>query len=471
MPKPSIRITGLTFLAIITLSASGLSCSKKGDAKIRITTGDRSMLLRESPGAIVPGRTNPDLPVVSIDTAVKYQDIDGFGFSLTGGSAFHIANLSPGHRKELLNELFGTGPGEAGISYLRISIGSSDLDPEVFSYCDLPAGQTDTLLASFSLSKDTLCLIPVLREILEIAPAIKIMGSPWSAPVWMKTNGKSVGGSLRPEFYRTYARYFARYVKAMQEKGINIDAITVQNEPQHGGNNPSMVMSSAQQAEFVKNHLGPVFKKEGLKTRIIIWDHNCDLPSFPIDILNDGEARPYIDGTAFHLYAGDISALSKVKEAHPDKNLYFTEQWTGARGSFDGDLLWHVKNVLIGSVRNWSRVVLEWNLANDPQFDPHTPGGCNQCKGALTMAGDSVSRNVSYYIISHASAFVPPRSVRIESSMPAGVPNVAFLRRDGKKVVIALNEGKRELGFNLVCGESNLLVNLPAASVATIVLP
>ncbi|MCU0408484.1 MAG: glucosylceramidase [Bacteroidales bacterium] len=458
------------FFLLTGASICLLTCSQKEKAKIWITTGDEGSLLQESPGAIVSGSDSTGIPSVRVNRAIKYQVIDGFGFSLTGGSAMLINNLPPSPRKKLLDELFGKSPGSAGISYIRISIGSSDLDPEVFSYSDMPEGESDTALTHFSLSRDTLHLIPVLKEILAISPGLKIMGSPWSAPVWMKDNGKSVGGSLKPEYYRTYARYFAKYIRSMQENGIIIDAVTVQNEPQHGGNNPSMVMSSSQQAEFIRNHLGPVFRKEGITTKIIIWDHNCDLPSYPIDILNDSEAKQYIDGTAFHLYAGDISALSEVKEAHPDRHLYFTEQWTGARGSFDGDLLWHVKNVLIGSVRNWSRLVLEWNLANDPEYDPHTPGGCNQCKGALTIDGDSVSRNVSYYIISHASAFVAPGSVRIESNMPEGVPNVAFLRPDGKIVVIALNEGKKELSFHLACEDTGFNVKLLPRSVATIVL-
>src|SRR5690606_6131901 len=127
--------------------------------------------------------------------------------------------------------------------------------------------------------------------------------------------------------------------------------------------------------------LGPAFKAAGIKTKIIIYDHNCDKPEYPLSILNDAEANHYIDGSAFHLYAGDISALSRVHNAHPDKNVYFTEQWTSSQGNFGGDLKWHLKNVIIGSMRNWSKVALEWNLANDPAFGPHTPGGCTECLG------------------------------------------------------------------------------------------
>ncbi len=102
---------------------------------------------------------------------------------------------------------------------------------------------------------------------------------------------------------------------------------------------------------------------------MLFYDHNCNKPEYAINILNDAEANQYIDGSAFHLYEGDISALSTVHDAHPNKNLYFTEQWTGAKGTFKEDLNWHTKNVVIGSMRNWSKIALEWNLANDSDLN------------------------------------------------------------------------------------------------------
>ncbi len=213
----------------------------------------------------------------------------------------------------MLQELFGNDSNAIGISYLRVSIGASDLSAEVFSYNDLPAGQTDVNLANFNLSKDTVDVIPLLKEILLINPNIKIMGSPWSPPVWMKDNGSSIGGGLQPQYYNVYANYFVKYINAMKAKGITVDAITIQNEPQHGGNNPSMVMSAQQQLDFVKNNLGPAFRTASLSTKIIVWDHNCDNPNYPITILNDAAAKQFIDGSAFHLYNGDISALSTVQ--------------------------------------------------------------------------------------------------------------------------------------------------------------
>ncbi len=433
-----------------------------------ITKGDKSALLQKQPNLLVFASASNSSPTINVDSTITYQTMDGFGYTLTGGSAFLINRLPAAQKSSLLQELFATGKNSIGISYLRISIGASDLSAEVFSYNDLPAGQTDVNLVNFSLSKDTVDVIPLLKEILQINPDIKIMGSPWSPPVWMKDNGSSIGGSLLPQYYSVYAQYFVKYIQAMKAKGIAIDAVTIQNEPQHGGNNPSMVMSAVQQADFIKNNLGPVFRTAAITTKIIIWDHNCDNAAFPIAVLNDGAAKAFIDGCAFHLYAGDISAMSAVHSAHPDKNLYFTEQWTGATGTFDSDLKWHVKNVIVGSVRNWSKVALEWNLANDGAYKPHTSGGCTECKGALTLDG-AINRNVAYYIIAHASRFVPPGSVRIESNNAGSIFNAAFKTPDGKKVLIAVNDGNAEAGFNIKYKGKWVTTTLPGGGVGTYV--
>lgn len=406
---------------------------------------------------------------IEVDTAQTFQTVDGFGYTLTGGSAMLLHNMGATDRAALLQEFFGNSATSIGVSYLRISIGASDLDPEVFSYNDLPAGQTDVELKRFSLSKDTLHLLPILKEILAINPKIKLMGSPWSPPVWMKTNANSVGGNLKPEYYSVYAQYFVKYIQAMNARGIALDAVTIQNEPQHGGNNPSLVMSFLQQADFVKNHLGPAFRAAGIDTKIVIWDHNCDNPAYPLAILDDAAAKAFVAGTAFHLYAGDISALSQVHDRHPDKALYFTEQWTGSTGKFDGDFKWHVKNVIIGSMRNWGRVALEWNLANDPAFGPHTPGGCTQCRGAVTIDGSRATKNVSYYIVGQASKLVVPGSVRLNSNIPGQLHNVAFKTPSGKKALLVLNEGTALESFNINCNGKWITASLPAGTAGTFV--
>jgi glucosylceramidase len=252
----------------------------------------------------------------------------------------------------------------------------------------------------------------------------------------------------------------------MQAEGIPIDAITIQNEPLNPGNNPSMLMLSAEQRDFIKNNLGPAFQSAGVTTKIIVYDHNCDHPEYATNILSDPAAAQYVDGSAFHLYAGDISALSQVHTAFPAKNVYFTEQWVGGPGNFAGDLQWHIQNLIIGAPRNWSKNVLEWNLASDPSYNPHTNGGCTSCEGALTI-NSSVARNVSYYIIAHASKFVPAGSVRISSGILSNLPNVAFQTPEGRKVLIVLNNSSVMQTFNIGFNNRKAATTLGIGAVAT----
>jgi len=284
----------------------------------------------------------------------------------------------------------------------------------------------------------------------------------------MKSNSNSIGGTLLTQYYGTYANYFVKYIQAMKAEGITVDAITVQNEPQYGGNNPSMLMSAAEQAGFIKNNLGPAFQSAGLSTKIICWDHNCDNPGYPMSVLGDAGAYPYVDGSAFHLYGGDINALTTVHDAYPSKNLYFTEQYTSSTGDFAGDLKWHLKNVVIGSMRNWSRNALEWNLASDPYYSIHTPGGCTTCKGAITIVS-GVARNVGYYIIAHASKFIPAGSFRVASNNAGSLYNVAFQRPDGKKVLIVENDGNSAQTFNINFNGRRVTPTLEAGAVGTFV--
>ncbi|SCC18903.1 glucosylceramidase [Chitinophaga costaii] len=407
-------------------------------------------------------------PLITLNEQETYQTMDGFGCTLTGGSATLIMQMDAASRQKLLQELFGKGPNRLNMSYLRISIAASDMNASVFSYDDMPTGQTDTTLAHFTLGPDQNDVVPVLQQILKINPMLKILGSPWSAPVWMKDNGDTRGGSLLPRYYGAYARYFVRYIQAMKANGIPINAITVQNEPLHPGNNPSMKMLPEDQAAFVRDALGPAFERAHIKTKIIIYDHNCDRPDYPITVLNDPEANKYIDGSAFHLYGGKIEAMSEVHNAFPNKNIYFTEQWIGAPGHLKKDLDEHIRLLTIGASRNWARTVLEWNLAADPHQNPHTDrGGCNGCLGAITLDASNVVRNPAYYIIGHAAAFVLPGAVRIASNTSEELPNVAFKRPDGKQVLIVLNHSQQAQTFTVVTNKGNFQGSLHAGAVAT----
>ena len=433
-----------------------------------ITTPDQAQLLRRQPGSLAFAKATGPGPVIEVDDRQRFQTMDGFGYCLTGGSAALLHALSAPARARLLRELFGTGPNDIGVSYLRVSIGASDLDATVFSYDDRPAGETDPTLAHFSLAPDEQALIPVLKEILAINPTIKLLGSPWSPPTWMKTNDASKGGSLKPEYYGAYAQYFVKYVQGMQAAGITIDAVTPQNEPLHPGNNPSLLLLAEQEAEFIGRHLGPAFRAAGLKTKIICYDHNADKPEYPLTVLGNAAANPYVDGSAFHLYAGPIEALSQVHDAFPQKNVYFTEQWVGSKTDFAGNLGWHAKTLFIGAPRNWARVVLEWNLAADPQQNPHTPGGCTECLGALTLAPDGqVTRNVAYYAVAQASKFVRPGAVRVASTSVGVLPNVAYRTPIGGHVLLVQNDQPTPQTFRLRYQGQTAAVSLPAGAVAT----
>lgn len=431
-----------------------------------LTNADKSELFQFHKNSIPNYVSNINFSI-NVNPNVTYQEIDGFGFSLTGGSALHLNNMSSTARSKILNDLFSENG--IGVSYLRVSIGASDLDAEVFSYNDLQPGQTDVNLNQFSIQKDKENLIPVLKEILAINPDIKIMGSPWSAPVWMKDNNNSIGGSLKPEYYEAYAHYFIKYIQAYQQENITIDAITIQNEPHHDSNNPSMYMNAGDQAEFIKNHLGPKFESKEIKTKIIVWDHNADNTSYPISIYNDAEANKFIDGAAFHLYAGDINNLSSVHNTYPNKNLYFTEQWVGANSNFADNLRWHTKELIIGATRNWCKTVLEWNLASNSSLEPHTLGGCTECLGALTIDGNNVTKNDAYYIIAHASKLVRPGSFRISSNYTNDLPNVAFKTPKNEIIVIVLNNTSIDKSFNINVLDQPITTSLKAGAVGTYV--
>lgn len=428
-------------LPLVTLLAL-LSCGTSGFAQVRcwLTDPDKAVFFVEQPASLAFGGASGGNPTIGVDEGETFQTMDGFGCCLTGGSATHLMEMNPANRAALLAELFATDGPHIGISYLRVSIGASDLNDHPFTYDDLPAGQSDTNMTKFSLAPDGAAVIPVLREILAVNPAIKILGSPWSAPSWMKDVYDSRGGRLRAECYGAYAAYFIKYIEGMKAEGIGIDAITIQNEPMNGNNNPSMVMSAREQADFIKRHLGPAFRSAGIMTKIILYDHNCDHPEYPISILDDAEAGQYVDGSAFHLYRGEIAALSKVHQAHPDKALYFTEQWMGAHSDPKKSLDEHIRDLVIGATRNWSRNVLEWNLAADSNYEPHTDrGGCDRCQGAVTIDGNTVVRNAGYYVLAHAAKFVRPGSVRIGSNFLPSLPNVAFKSPDGQKILLVLN--------------------------------
>jgi len=456
------------FVAFVPFAACTLMAQT---ASVWLTTPDESSLVSQQPNGLEFSQPKQEVPTIAVDDAKKFQTIEGFGFALTGGSAQLLMHMSTTARASLLKQLFSTDGNGIGVSYLRVSIGSSDMNASVYSYDDMPAGETDPTLAKFSLAPDEVDVIPALKEILALNPKIKILGSPWSAPAWMKTNDKSKGGTLKPDYYKAYAQYFVKYVQGMKAAGITIDAITVQNEPLNPKNTPSMAMFAKQEDNFIKNALGPAFRKAHIRTKILIYDHNPDVTSYALSILADPDASKYVDGSAWHLYGGSITALAKVHDAFPNKNIYFTEQSIGyGHNETSMDISEPVSEVVIGATRNWSKNVLLWNLAADPEDGPHTnDGGCGSCIGAITLDGDNAKLNVAYYVIAQASKFVPPGSVRVDSNDVEQLANVAFRTPDGKMVLIVSNTGNFPTTFNVSYHGKAMTATLPEGDVATYV--
>jgi glucosylceramidase len=398
---------------------------------------------------------------ISINST-KYQTIDGFGWCMTEGSALWISELSESARRELLTDLFSVENG-IGSAAVRVPIGASDLSEYGYTY-------QDNRNSAFSLDgPDGTYLVPVLRQIVEINPNVKFIGSPWSAPAWMKTNNNLHGGSLSSSNFDAYADYFINYFKAMKAQNINFYAVTIQNEPLHDGNTPSMYMSKEDQYNFVEKNLGPKLRSSDYKNvKLIGWDHNCDNTEYPIYVARS----EYIEGSAFHLYSGTIDALSKTYEA-TGKSVYFTEQYTASDGDFGGDFSWHLQNVMIGTVNNWGKVAFEWNAGSNEKWEPHTDnGGCGVCKGAFTINSNSkaVTKNVAYYTVAHMSKVTRTNAVRIGSSSSNGnLHHSAFSNPDGTTSVVVFNSGSSAITFDIQHNGNHVSYTLDGNTAASII--
>jgi len=427
-----------------------------------ITSGDQTRLLQQQPAVSFGTNSGTNPSTITINAGTTYQTMDGFGYTLTEGSCEVISAMAATQQNQLLNDLYNPVTG-LNASVVRISIAASDLSSSSYSYNETSG---DVNMNNFSLNgPDLNYLIPIIKKIKLINPNIKILATPWSAPRWMKTNNSWIGGSLQTQYYAAYARYFVKYFAAMQAQGISIWGITPQNEPENPHNEPSMLMNSTEQKNFINQQLGPQMAAAGYgNIKIIAFDHNCDNTAYPIDVLNNSS---YVDGAAFHLYLGNISAMSTVRNA-TNKNVYFTEQYTGSGGSFSGDFGWHMQNVVIGSTNNWSKTVLEWNAANNPSLGPRTPGGCNTCLGAVTVNNStSYTKNVAYYIIGQISKFVKPGAVRISSSSSSGtIQTVGFRNPDGSIALVVYNSGSANT-IKVVSGSSAFNYTVPASSAVT----
>lgn len=444
--------------------------------QVWITTGDGALKLSRAAdahlGADVNGGT-ASTPVLTVDSKTTYQKMLGFGAAFTDASVYLIQEkMSPSQRESLLQDLFGRAGG-IGLSFFRTTMGASDFSLSHYSYDDVASGGSDSALTGFSIEVDRPHKLPVIKRALAINPQLTMVASPWSPPAWMKTSGSLIKGSLRTDAYAPFANYFVRYVQAYRAEGIPIAAVTLQNEPAfEPADYPGMRLSPSARAAVISNFLGPAFARAGLATQIWEWDHNWDVPQQPLDVLSDPAARRYVQGVAWHCYGGNVSAQSTVRDAHPDKDVYFTECSGGAWDpDFASNLRYQVGQLIIGTTRGWARGVALWNLALDENHGPRK-GGCGNCRGVVTIsATGAADRNVEYYALGHASKFVRPGAVRIASSTGVqGLESVAFQNADDASIVlIVLNGAAVPRTFAVRTDGKAFTATLPVSSVATYV--
>lgn len=443
-------------------------------------------------------------PLITVDDAQRFQQIDGFGASLTDSAAWLFAKkLSPAQSDAAFKTLFSRKDGIA-LRLLRQPIGSSDLAVTFYSFDDLcqqtakacttPAGVTDPKLEHFSISHDQEYILPLLRKAIAINPSIHVMLTPWSAPGWMKTSGSMLGSmpaatpespaaapgrkdepsSLKPEFYPAFASYLVKTIQGYQAAGVPIWALSVQNEPLFTPPTYSgMQMLPTEQATFFGDALGPALAAAHLNPKVMAYDHNWDRPDYPETVLKDPKAGALAAGTAWHHYGGDPSVMTKNHEEFPLKDQWVTESSGGA---------WQKGNVfadeaaeLIAVMRNWSRGYVLWALATDQNHGP-VVGGCDTCRGLLTIDltnpdNPAVRPELDYYVLGQASKFLVPGAVRVASDEPTDtkLQDVAFRNPDGTIVLYTLNAGTASQKLRIAFRGRTLETTLPAGSVATFV--
>lgn len=411
-------------------------------------------------------------PVIAVDETRRYQTMLGFGASFTDSSAFLVGKkLDTPKRQNLMRELFDAEEG-IGLSIIRQPLGASDFAVNGnYSYDDQLVGKSDSNLTEFSVAYDDAYIIPVLREALAVNPEMQLMGSPWSPPGWMKTTDDMVTGSLEPNAYASLAAYFVAYIEAYSARGVPTHFITPNNEPLYEPSGyPGMLMTPSEQLRFIRDYLGPALERTDLATKILAYDHNWDVPSYPETIFADNQAASMTSGTAWHCYGGEVKAQTVVHNAFPEKEAHLTEcsggEWQGtAEDAFAATL-----DLVIHSPREWSRSVILWNMALDGANGP-TNGGCLTCRGVVTVSqrDQTYEKTVDYYALGHASKFVRRGAVRIGSSPDPTISNVAFANPDGSKVLIAHNTGDHARRFRVTWGSQTFAYTLAAHAAITFV--
>ena len=388
---------------------------------------------------------------ISVDPTKKYQSIDGFGASFTDASASLVDHvLDDSTREEVMTKLFNPHKG-IGLSLLRNPIGASDYARSIYSFDDMPKCHEDREFAHFSLAHDEESILPLTKWAMKLNPQLKLISSPWSAPGWMKTSGSMIGGRLRKDCYAAYAEYLVRFLKAYEQHGVHVYAITPQNEPLYvPPHYPGMLLPAAQEARFVRDFLRPALREAGLTTRVFGYDHNWDRADYPHELLE--EAGEAFDGIAWHWYAGKASSQSLIAQQFPGKDVYFTE---GSGGEWIPEFEPAFSNLMrngIDILRNGSKSFILWNIALDEHNGPVVPGfGRSTCRGLVRINRDqhSVEYTLDYYGLAHFSTYIRPGATRVESTESAGIKSVAFTNTDGSTVLVVFNDSRDDVRLRM----------------------
>jgi glucosylceramidase len=449
-------------------TATSLTDAKSYGSRARmwVTTGDQAKKFAYVGSSQVVNNNPGDAVTIRVDASVMYQEMEGFGAALTDSSAWLIQNkLSDAQRKRLMKHLFDKDDG-IGLSYLRMPLGSSDFTAQAQHYT---YGDTCCDLTNFSIEKDKAYILPVARMAKHINKDLRFMGSPWSAPAWMKDSASLFMGKLKYDNFAVYADYLRKTADAYAQAGVPLSIMTIQNEPRfEPGTYPGMFFEWYDELNFVRV-LGPKMAGSGVK--LLSLDHNWDYPWYPKASMGANEAgREYYAGSAWHCYGGDPSAMTDVHNSIPDKDIYFTECSGFYKFSnFSDNLKYAGENLIIGGPRNWAKTVLFWNLALDPNGAPHL-GGCQDCRGVVTIdqTNGSVKYNEEFYALAHISKFVRPGARRIESNNPtADILSVAFRNANGGLVAVVLNKNNSAQDVRLEQSGQSFKFTLPPASLAT----
>ncbi|HMH45730.1 MAG TPA: discoidin domain-containing protein [Pyrinomonadaceae bacterium] len=445
-----------------------------GNESVRVWLTDLSAgvrLVQQSNLSFAPD-SNSDPLTITVDENAQFQEMGGFGASFTDSSAWLVYNkLSPTQRTDLMTNLFSPTNG-IGLSLLRQPLGASDFSTiGAYSYDDVPAGQTDPNFTNFSINHDLTYIVPVLKQALQLNPAVKIIGTPWSPPGWMKTSGSMIGGNLKPEAYGPLATYFVKYIQAYQAQGVPVNYVTVQNEPLTIPlDYPGMGMAATEQTSFIKNYLGPALAASNLKTKILAYDHNWAVASYPETVLSDPAAAQYVSGIAWHFYYGAANAQTIFHNEYPNKDNFVTEASGGTSQGSDANAFRDVlATLVINSSRNWGNGAVLWNMALDNHNGPRS-GGCKDCRGVVTIdqSSGNVTYNVDYYALGHASKFLQTGAYRIGSNtFGSSIEDVAFKNPDGSKVLIAYNAGNSQSTFRVRWGNESFSYTLNAGAAVT----